>query len=176
LFYRSAEDAYSSVAPDPTFAFVGNPCWPILGFVIAFWIMITFYTLLTSLFCIQTKPYTQSEDDLDHSSFGCALWPRKPYRQETTKCQLLFGVRISSIQTKPLNHSMSRDYSSSGCIPRSCRDYFIWLSLYHGYNVYYTVNSLNPRKRPKMFSFIRVEITRDDLASSRFRQWRRVFV
>jgi hypothetical protein len=49
---RSAEDAYSSTAPDPTFAFVGDPCCPTLDFVIAFWIMITFYTLLTSLFCI----------------------------------------------------------------------------------------------------------------------------
>jgi hypothetical protein len=49
---RSAEDAYSSVAPDPTFAFVGGPCCPTLDFVIAFWITIAFYTLLTSLFCI----------------------------------------------------------------------------------------------------------------------------
>jgi hypothetical protein len=49
---RSAEDAYSSVAPDPTFAFVGGPCCSILDFVIAFWIMITFCSLLTALFCI----------------------------------------------------------------------------------------------------------------------------
>jgi hypothetical protein len=48
----SAGDAHSSAAPDPTFAFVGGPCCPTLDFVIAFWIMITFYTLLTSLFCI----------------------------------------------------------------------------------------------------------------------------
>jgi hypothetical protein len=27
-YNRSAEDAYSSVAPDPTFAFVGGPCCP----------------------------------------------------------------------------------------------------------------------------------------------------
>jgi hypothetical protein len=49
---RSEEDAYSSAAPDPTFAFVGGLCCPTLDFVFAFWIMITFYTLLTSLFCI----------------------------------------------------------------------------------------------------------------------------
>jgi hypothetical protein len=49
---RSAEDAYPSEAPDPTFAFVGGLCCPTLDFVIAFWIMITFYTLLTSLICI----------------------------------------------------------------------------------------------------------------------------
>jgi hypothetical protein len=49
---RSAEDAYSSASPDPTFAFVGGPCCPTLDFVIVFWIMITFYTLLTSLSCM----------------------------------------------------------------------------------------------------------------------------
>jgi hypothetical protein len=37
---RSAEDAYSSMAPDLTFAFVGGPWCPTLDFVIAFWIMI----------------------------------------------------------------------------------------------------------------------------------------
>jgi hypothetical protein len=47
----SAGDAHSA-APDPTFAFVGGPCCPTLDFVIAFRIMIAFYTLLTSLFCI----------------------------------------------------------------------------------------------------------------------------
>jgi hypothetical protein len=36
----SAEDAYSSAAPDPTFAFAGGPCCPTLDFVIAFWITI----------------------------------------------------------------------------------------------------------------------------------------
>jgi hypothetical protein len=50
--YRSAEDAYTSATPDPSFAFVGGPCCLALDFVIAFWIMITFYTLLTSLFCL----------------------------------------------------------------------------------------------------------------------------
>jgi hypothetical protein len=39
---RSAEDAYSSAAPDPTFTFVEGPCRPTLDFVIAFWIMIAF--------------------------------------------------------------------------------------------------------------------------------------
>jgi hypothetical protein len=42
---RSAEDAYSSMAPDPTFAFVGGPCCLTLDFVFAFWFMITFHTL-----------------------------------------------------------------------------------------------------------------------------------
>jgi hypothetical protein len=37
---QSAEDAYSSMVPDPTFAFVGGPWCPTLDFVIAFWIMI----------------------------------------------------------------------------------------------------------------------------------------
>ena len=37
---RSTEDAYSSMAPDPTFAFVGGPFCPTLDLVIAFWIMI----------------------------------------------------------------------------------------------------------------------------------------
>jgi hypothetical protein len=55
LVNRSAEDAYSSAAPDPTLAFVGGPCCPTLDFVIAFWIMIAFYTLLTSLFCIERR-------------------------------------------------------------------------------------------------------------------------
>jgi hypothetical protein len=49
---RSTEDVYSFATPDPTFAFVGGPCYPTLHFVIAFWIMIAFSTLLTSLFCI----------------------------------------------------------------------------------------------------------------------------
>jgi hypothetical protein len=44
---RSAEDAYSSMAPDPTFSFVGGPCYPTLDFECVFslfWIMITFKT------------------------------------------------------------------------------------------------------------------------------------
>ena len=49
---RSAEDAYSVLAPDPAFAFVGGLFCPTLDFVIAFWTMVTFYTLLTLLFCI----------------------------------------------------------------------------------------------------------------------------
>jgi hypothetical protein len=44
---RSAEDAYSSMALDPTFAFVEGPCCPTLNFVFSFWIMITFDMLLT---------------------------------------------------------------------------------------------------------------------------------
>jgi hypothetical protein len=49
---QSAGDAHSFATPDPAFAFVGGPCCPSLDFVIAFWIMIAFCTLLTSLFCI----------------------------------------------------------------------------------------------------------------------------
>jgi hypothetical protein len=49
---RSAEDAYSSEVPDPTFAFAGGPFCPTLDFVFAFWIIITFDTWLTSLFYI----------------------------------------------------------------------------------------------------------------------------
>jgi hypothetical protein len=37
---------YSSIAPDPTFAFVRGPCCPMLDFVFAFWIMITFNTFV----------------------------------------------------------------------------------------------------------------------------------
>jgi hypothetical protein len=39
---RSAEDAYSFVAPDSTFAFVEGPCCPTLDFVIAFWLRLRF--------------------------------------------------------------------------------------------------------------------------------------
>jgi hypothetical protein len=38
------------MAPDPASAFVGGPCCPTLGFVIALWIMLTFRTLLSSNF------------------------------------------------------------------------------------------------------------------------------
>jgi hypothetical protein len=65
---RSAEDAYASAAPDPTFACVGGPCCPALDFVIAFWIMITFYTLLTSLFCIHIM-YEMSDHFLNFHVF-----------------------------------------------------------------------------------------------------------
>jgi hypothetical protein len=49
---RSAEDAHSSAAPDPTFLFVGGTCCLTLDFLSDFWITITFSTPLTSLFCI----------------------------------------------------------------------------------------------------------------------------
>jgi hypothetical protein len=39
------------MAPDPAFVFVGGPCCTTLEFVFAFWIMIMFDTLLTSLIC-----------------------------------------------------------------------------------------------------------------------------
>jgi hypothetical protein len=38
---RSAEDAYSSMTPDPTFAFVDGTCCRTLDFVFAFGSMIT---------------------------------------------------------------------------------------------------------------------------------------
>jgi hypothetical protein len=49
---RSVRDVHNSAAPDPIFAFVGGPCCPTLHFVFSIRIMIMFYTLLTSLFCI----------------------------------------------------------------------------------------------------------------------------
>jgi hypothetical protein len=36
---RSAEDACSSMAPDSTFAFIGDACCPTLDLVFALWIM-----------------------------------------------------------------------------------------------------------------------------------------
>jgi hypothetical protein len=43
------------MAPDSALAFVGGPCCLTLDFVFALWIMITFYTLLTSLFCMPKR-------------------------------------------------------------------------------------------------------------------------
>jgi hypothetical protein len=62
---RSVEDAYSSAVPDSTFAFVEGLCCPTLDFVIALWITIAFYTLLTSLFCI----YNYIFEKLEFSNF-----------------------------------------------------------------------------------------------------------
>jgi hypothetical protein len=56
---HSAEDAYSYMATDPTLAFVGGPCCPTVDLVIVFWIVIAFYTLLTSLFCIVHLVYSK---------------------------------------------------------------------------------------------------------------------
>jgi hypothetical protein len=57
---RSAQDAYFSMTPDPTLAFVGGRCCPAHDFVFAFWIMITFNILLTSLSDIAaTKRFKQ---------------------------------------------------------------------------------------------------------------------
>jgi hypothetical protein len=52
---RSARDIHSSAATDPTCAIVRGSCCHTLHFVIAIWIMITFHTSLTSLFCIATN-------------------------------------------------------------------------------------------------------------------------
>jgi hypothetical protein len=49
------EDAYSSMAPDPAFAFAVSPCCPTLDFVFAFWIIIAFGKLLTSVFYRQAR-------------------------------------------------------------------------------------------------------------------------
>jgi hypothetical protein len=40
------------MAPDSTFAFAGGWCCPALDFVFAFWIILAFDTLLTSLFYV----------------------------------------------------------------------------------------------------------------------------
>jgi hypothetical protein len=44
---RSTEDAYSEMAPDPTFASVRGPYCPTLDYLYVFMIMITFNILLT---------------------------------------------------------------------------------------------------------------------------------
>jgi hypothetical protein len=46
-FNRSADDAYSYMALDPTFALVDGPCFLALDFVYVFGIMIMSNTLLT---------------------------------------------------------------------------------------------------------------------------------
>jgi type IV secretory pathway TrbD component len=51
---RSAEDAYSSVASDHTFTIAGGLLCTTLEFLFAFWIMITFDILLTSIFGMWT--------------------------------------------------------------------------------------------------------------------------
>jgi hypothetical protein len=58
---RSAEDAHSSMAPDPTFAFVGGPWCPTLDFVIAFWIMIYISHIVNFaiLYCIHIQDVLQ---------------------------------------------------------------------------------------------------------------------
>jgi hypothetical protein len=73
---RSAEDDYSSAAPDPTFAFSGGPCCTTLDIVIAFWIMIMFYTLVTSLFCRGITMYMNSNKVIVmNSHFMSDKWP-----------------------------------------------------------------------------------------------------
>jgi hypothetical protein len=47
---RSAEDAYSPMAPYPIIAFVGGACCPTFDFAFAFWIIITLDRLLFSEF------------------------------------------------------------------------------------------------------------------------------
>jgi hypothetical protein len=47
-----AKFACSSMTYDPIFVFVVDLCCPTLYFVLAFWMIITFDTLLTLLFCI----------------------------------------------------------------------------------------------------------------------------
>jgi hypothetical protein len=50
IMTRKVEDAYSLATTDTIFAVLGGPCSPALDFIFAFWIMITFYTILTLLF------------------------------------------------------------------------------------------------------------------------------
>jgi hypothetical protein len=54
---RPAEDAYPSMTPDPTFAFVGLRVvlHNTIQFVFSFWIVILLNTMLTSLFDIEMK-------------------------------------------------------------------------------------------------------------------------
>ena len=62
---RSAEDAYSSMAPDPAFAFVGGPCCPTLDFVYMFFgTMITFNTLFTSPIYIEDTAFIKESSNL----------------------------------------------------------------------------------------------------------------
>jgi hypothetical protein len=55
-----AEDTYSSVAPEHAFTFVRGSVLLCTRFVFAFWIMITFGALLTSLFYIVYALFTNS--------------------------------------------------------------------------------------------------------------------
>jgi hypothetical protein len=58
-----AQDAYSSMAPDPTLALVGGPCCPTLDFVYFFFVItITFNILLNSP--IDINKYTQYKTEL----------------------------------------------------------------------------------------------------------------
>jgi hypothetical protein len=50
---RSVEDAYSSIAYDPTFTFVSGACYHTIDFLCALFFMITSENLLTSLFDIR---------------------------------------------------------------------------------------------------------------------------
>jgi hypothetical protein len=71
LYLNTVKYILYEPGPDPTFAFVGGPCCPTLDFVIALWIMITVYTLLTSLFCIvygTHKAATRSLQTVKHKS------------------------------------------------------------------------------------------------------------
>jgi hypothetical protein len=52
LSVRGVCDRSAEVGWIPTFAFVGGSVLPYTRFVIALWIVITFYILLSSLFCI----------------------------------------------------------------------------------------------------------------------------
>jgi hypothetical protein len=70
---RSAEDAYSSTASDPTIAFVWGQCCPTLDFAFDFWTINTFYTFLTSQLCIidQNLPSYTIYMFIDWSLLSC---------------------------------------------------------------------------------------------------------
>jgi hypothetical protein len=85
---RLAVDAYSSMAPNATFAFVGGPCCHTRDFVFAFLIMITFDTLLFSLFYI-------------HSSSKQILWNMTClFTVVVTNIFRVYAVMLAKIVTK----------------------------------------------------------------------------
>jgi hypothetical protein len=68
---RSAEDAYSSMAPDRTFAFLAGPCCPSLDFVFAFWIMITFDIVNFAILYSNPDPHGSPFSRLLRHARGC---------------------------------------------------------------------------------------------------------
>ena len=85
---RSAEDADSSMTPDPSFAFVEGSCCPTLDFVCVFWTMITFNTLLLRHFiCIDDKSLAEFNYKLIYNLLSNNLLISKWDRNVTNKCK-----------------------------------------------------------------------------------------
>jgi hypothetical protein len=115
----SAEDAYSSMATDPTLAFVGGSYYPALDFVCTVWIMITFYTMLTSLFCILTTEHVSLQVENLYPKCTCRLvyiplwiYERSKVRYWLTrrpvlKCVTLLGLWEQTLADAP--HIVLRD-------------------------------------------------------------------